>query len=161
MTFSLSLVFLRERGWTVPAEFRAHRRSGQRRAVLLVIGHWFLETFFFPWLLVSLTSQTISRQLVLIPEGLGDVLFSNKQTFHLTMALSTSIFQAVKATQASTFRDFHLCANRHRFFPQARYVVVTDIENKGIWSLSDWLKFCAPANNQVKRMESESEGPRS
>lgn len=34
--------------------------------------------------------------LVLIPKGSCDVLFSDKQTFHLTMVLSTSIFQQWK-----------------------------------------------------------------
>lgn len=64
------------------------------------LGDWSLISGngFFPWLLVSLTSLTISRQLVLIPKGLSSVLFSNKQTFNLTMTLSTSIFRAVKAT---------------------------------------------------------------
>lgn len=64
------------------------------------LGDWSLISgnVFFPWLLVSLTSLTISRQLVLIPKGPSSVLFSNKQTFNLTTTLSTSIFRAVKAT---------------------------------------------------------------
>lgn len=83
--------------------------------------------------------------LVLIPKGSCDVLFSDKQTFHLTMVLSTSIFHAVKAPQASTFRHFHLCVDKLCFFPEQGNVVVPYIENKEIFSFFDWLKFCAPA----------------
>lgn len=95
------------------------------------LGYWSLISgnVFFPWLLVSLTSLTISRQLVLIPKGLSSVLFSNKQTFNLTMTLSTSIFRAVKATQPSTFRDFSLACKQALVFPYARYVAMTYIQN--------------------------------